>query len=138
MIAQDLSVVPLWANIDGRLVEVQATKQELILGKAMEHYLRKCTKMFSKRGQPVRVETKLLGTMSYKEHNVGRGRRRVTQHHVTFVNENYAFHYEEMRHALQIAIFGIVGQSVSLILSFEMKTAVFQLPSGGAMSDIER
>lgn len=134
----DLQQAPIWAHIDGRLERVQATKQELILGNAMSFYLEKLVVAFAKSGRQEHIKTKLLGIMSYSELTTGRGKRRYTQHTVTFTQEDYAFFYEEMRHALQIAIYALSGEPVSLGVDFEQKSAYWRFLAGSALSDVAR
>lgn len=134
----DLKQAPIWAHIDGSLQKVQATNQELVLGNALMHYLRKLVFQFASRGGQQHIQTKLLGVMSYRELTTGRGKRRYTQHTVTFTQEEYVFYYEEMRHALQIAIYGLTGEPVSLGIDFEQKSAYWRFLAGSALSDIAR
>lgn len=133
-----LEDAPLWAHVDGKLEMVHASRQELELGKAMAVYLERLLREFSRSGREVVTQTKLLGKMSYRELTVGRGKRRHTQHTVKFVDEDYAFYYEEMRHALQIAIYAHCGEPVSLMLDFDMKAAYWRFLAGSALSDVVR
>lgn len=128
----------LFAYVNGRLELVQATKQEKLLGSAMAHYLLKLVRAYSRTGKEQVTETKLLGNISYRELTTGRGKKRHTLHYVSFVDEDYALHYEELRHALQIAVFSMVGEPVSLQVDLQQKTAVWRFLAGTALSDVVR
>lgn len=133
-----ISEVPLYAIVDNRLQRVQATREEIVLGTAVQKYLSRLLRMFAKNGSRQRIKTKLMGDMVYWENTVGRGKRRVTQHYLTFTDEVNVLMYEEMRHAVQIAIWLIVGEPVSLTLDLEKRVALWVFSAGGKMSDVVR
>lgn len=109
------------------LTRVTPTLQELRLAKGYHYMLETLVKTAVKgRGWVSETQSKLFGRVTYRAQYRGK----CWWHTVTFDDEPQAFYYEEMRHGLQMAIFGVCGESTQLQMSFDKKSASFRLAHG--------
>lgn len=114
----------------GELVVCQITMQEVRLARG---YMFKLGELLrgakQSNGWQSRAKSKLFGRMEYRARYKGR----CWWHSLRFSDEVQAFHYEEMRHALQGAIYGLTGEVAALNLSFDKQTAEWRLLGGARM-----
>lgn len=116
------------------LTERPLTNDEYRLSWGMYLYLNRACKIAKKRGEAT-VQTALFGKFRYTEKTVGRGRKRSTEHCLSFLDGENVLGYTEMRTALVAAIWGITGQPTYLIVDFDGTKAIWNFIGGAAMSD---